>query len=332
MYFINFTQDNKRKIQQLKDFLHSIDLKISSDVEEFIIIKEDMEIIASGGISGNVLKCVGISPKYRGKGLMLTLMSQLVDLAHNKGRDELFLFSKYENEELFSSCGFKTIEQIKDEIVLMENSNNLEKYKQKLISQKKDYPKIGSIVLNANPFTLGHRYLVHEASKRCDWLHLFVVKEDASFFSFKDRFELIKKGVEDICNITLHEGSEYIISRATFPTYFLKKSQNIESIYSHLDALIFKNHIAPCLGINYRFLGSEPECVVTCDYNKQIKKTLSSQIQVVEIERKMCDNKPISASTVRAYLKNNELSKIKNLVPKSTYEYLNPNYAIENAK
>ncbi|EFA28598.1 ABC transporter, ATP-binding protein, partial [Haemophilus influenzae HK1212] len=38
----------------------------------------------------------------------------------------------------------------------------------------------GSIVMNANPFTLGHRYLIEQALQQCDHLHLFIVGEDAS--------------------------------------------------------------------------------------------------------------------------------------------------------
>ncbi len=76
--------------------------------------------------------------------------------------------------------------------------------------------------MNANPFTLGHQFLVEKAAKECDWLHLFVVQEEGSEFSFFDRFEMIKAGTRHIDNITIHPGSKYIISRATFPTYFIK--------------------------------------------------------------------------------------------------------------
>lgn len=322
MYFIRFTKQNRTKLKQVEEFLNSLDLSISLDIEEFIIAKDDMKIVASGGISGNILKCIGVAPEFRGKGVMLKLMSELMDLAYSKGRCDLFLFSKYENRELFESCGFKVITDVKQKIVLMENSNNLAKYKKNLISCKKNFSKIGSIVMNANPFTLGHKYLVEQAKDMCDWLHIFIVKEDLSFFSFKQRFKLVKDGLKDIKNITLFQGSEYIISRATFPTYFLKEEQNIDTLYSTLDALIFKEHIVPSLGITHRFLGSEPNCVVTNDYNKQIKKTLFPEVEVVEIERKRYKNEPISASKVRDYLKQNRFDKIKQLVPQNTYEYL----------
>lgn len=327
IYFLRFTNDNKRKLKLLEEFLHSIDLKNSPDIEEYVIAKDDTDIVACGGIAKNVLKCIGISPKLRGQGFVLPLMTELLNLAYEKGRDELFLYSKPRNKEFFQGCGFKLIEEVKDEIVLMQNSSNLETYKKNLLKQKKPFPKVGSIVMNANPFTLGHRYLAKKASKLCDWLHIFVVKEDASDFSFDDRFKLIQEGLSDIENITIHEGSEYIISRATFPTYFLKESQNVDSIYSKLDIQIFKHHIAPSLGITHRFVGEEPHCVVTNDYNLQMKNILSKddgypKIKVEIISRHEIDDVIVSASTVRESLKNGNLDDVKKLVPKSTYEFL----------
>lgn len=53
---------------------------------------------------------------------------------------------------------------------------------------------IGSIVMNCNPFTLGHRYLVEEASRQSDLLYIFVVEEDKSDFPFEDRFNMVKAG------------------------------------------------------------------------------------------------------------------------------------------
>ena len=68
--------------------------------------------------------------------------------------------------------------------------------------------------MNANPFTFGHQYLVRLAASQCDWLHVFVVREDVSQFSYRDRYALVKAGVAGIPNLTLHHGSEYMVSRA----------------------------------------------------------------------------------------------------------------------
>lgn len=327
IYFIRFTKSNQRKVAKMEEFLHSIDLKLSPDIEDFVVAKKDTKIVACGGVAKNVLKSIGIIPSLRGQGFVLSLMTELINLAYENNQQRLFLFSKPKNREFFAGCGFKEIQEVKDSIIFMENSDGIGQYKQHLKQYRKDLPKVGSVVINANPFTNGHRYLVKKAASECDWVHIFVVKEDASFFTFEDRMSLIRRGLSDIKNITIHEGSEYIISRATFPTYFLKSSQNIDAIYSMLDALIFKHHIAPTLKITHRYVGDEPYCAVTNEYNMQLKNIFEKsdkypKINLIKIKRKEFESKAISASNVRKYLDQGDFKKIKSIVPKSTYEFL----------
>lgn len=320
IYFTTCSNESFRNVVAIKQFLKSIDIEFSEDIECFVVAKQRGEIVACGGVAKNVLKCIGIVPRLRGEGFVLSLMSELIKLAYTMGQEDLFLFSRAKNRHFFQDCGFWLVEELEGEVVLMENNHNLKSYKESLKLLRKDFEKVGSIVMNANPFTLGHQYLVQKASKKCDWLHLFVVKEDVSEFSYEDRLKLIKRGLKHISNITIHEGSDYIISRATFPTYFLKESENINSIYSRLDAKIFKNHIIEPLGITHRFVGEEPYCVLTREYNEQLKKELP--IKVVEIKRKEEEGRAISASRVREFLKQEDFENLKRLVPLSTYEFL----------
>ena len=110
--------------------------------------------------------------------------------------------------------------------------------------------------MNANPFTNGHRYLIQQAAAQCDWLHLFLVKEDTSRFPYEDRLDLVLKGTTDIPRLTVHRGSEYIISRATFPCYFIKEQSVINHCYTEIDLKIFRQYLAPALGITHRFVGT----------------------------------------------------------------------------
>ena len=112
--------------------------------------------------------------------------------------------------------------------------------------------------MNANPFTNGHRYLIQQAAAQCDWLHLFLVKEDSSRFPYEDRLDLVLKGTADIPRLTVHRGSEYIISRATFPCYFIKEQSVINHCYTEIDLKIFRQYLAPALGVTHRFVGTEP--------------------------------------------------------------------------
>lgn len=324
MTFSHVSQQSTRRMGKIKDFLSRMGLDFSPDVELFVIAQTGEEIVACGGISGKVLKNIAIDSSKQGEGVALSLMSELLNVAYGMGRDELFLFTKPIYEEVFESCGFKLIDHASDKVVLMENRYNIEDYKRRLHKLRQSGEVVGSIVMNCNPFTLGHRYLVEQACERSHWVHLFVVKEDASFFSFEERYNLITEGLRGISNLTIHEGSDYIISKATFPTYFIKDKGQIDELYTELDLNIFRNHIAAELGITHRFVGQEPLCVVTNAYNMQMKKILSAPsgsppIEVVELERIEYEGEPISASKVRRLMKLKKLDEISHLVPPTTY-------------
>ncbi|WP_458699757.1 [citrate (pro-3S)-lyase] ligase [Sulfurospirillum sp. 1307] len=327
-----FDSSNIRRVKKVKEFLDENGLELSSDIEIFVTLKENNEMIACGGLSGKVLKCIAVANERRGEGLILKVMTHLLNAAYSRGRKELFLFSTPKNIEFFRDCGFNLIEECDGEIILMENTDNLKKYQEELSTKRVEGDKIGTIVMNANPFTLGHRYLVEESAKRCDWLHLFVVKEDLSEFKFEDRIRLIREGTSHIKNITIHEGSDYIISNATFPTYFIKDKGKINELHAKLDLNVFRNRLAPYLGITHRFVGTEPYCKVTNNYNQNMKKILAdpngkaNPIEVVEIDRVEFDNDAISASRVRRLLKENNFEELKNIVPPTTYKFLKENY------
>jgi [citrate (pro-3S)-lyase] ligase len=213
-------------------------------------------------------------------------------------------------------------------LVLEQIESPLEKENEQLLtylgSLKEHRPRIGAIVMNCNPFTLGHRYLIEYAVSRCDRLFVFVVEEDLSLFPFADRIELIHQGISDLPNITVLPSGYFIISRMTFPEYFEKEGlQKNEVINASSDVEIFAQKIAPALGITIRFVGEEPFDNVTRQYNAQMRRILPRYgIDFVVIPRKEQDGEPISASRVRKLLKSDELDKIKTLVPQTTYEYL----------
>ncbi len=187
----------------------------------------------------------------------------------------------------------------------------------------KNKPIIGSIVMNCNPFTNGHRYLVETASKQCDILYIFVVQEDKSQFPFADRFELVKKGTEDITNVKVLPSGRFILSSITFNDYFNKKNIQEKDVDSSIDVELFASAIAPALGITVRFVGEEPLDNVTRQYNDTMKKILPTYgINLIEIPRIESDGSVISASRVRLLLSQQRYPEIETLVPKTTYQYL----------
>lgn len=329
--FSRISTKNEAKMNGICAFLKEHDLSVDDDVEFFVVAYSGNSIIGCGGIASNILKSIAIAPELQGSGFSLKLMSELTSYAYEMGRYHLFLFTKPSNVKFFRQAGFFQIANAGEKLCLLENTKNgLKKYCNRLKRRKLEGEKIGSIVMNANPFTLGHQFLVEKSAKECDSFHLFVVQEEGSEFSYKDRFEMIKLGTSHIPNLILHPGTEYIISRATFPTYFIKDKGVIDSCHTTVDLQIFREYIAPSLGITHRYIGTEPQCVVTNNYNLEMQQCLispllkGSKIEVVEVPRLTTKNKNniISASTVRQLLMFGDKACLANYLPQTTIDYL----------
>lgn len=306
-----------KKLEKLSAFLQKNGLRYEGGAEFTVnLLDDDDDIVGTGSLCGNVLKYIAVSDSLQGEGAAATIVSTLVRKAYMLSRRKLFLFTKPGNKYLFRSLGFFPLAETRD-VVLMENSRNgLDGY---LSSLEHGIGLQGAVVVNCNPFTLGHQYLLEKAASQVDSLHVFVVSEDRSDFPFADRFELVRMGTEHISNLILHESGEYIISYSTFPTYFIKSTADAEMINAELDLTLFGSRIAPVLDIKRRFVGTEPYCPVTNAYNECMKRILPGfGVEVIEIERK----NGISASKVREALSHGELDVVKQLVPKTTYEYL----------
>ena len=181
----------------------------------------------------------------------------------------------------------------------------------------------GAIVMNANPFTNGHRYLIEYASKQVDYLFVFVVQEDKSFFRFEDRLQLVKAGTTDLANVVVLPSSQYIISSSSLPGYFNKENMSGEYKLDATQDLISFAQAADVLNVKARFAGEEPLDPFTNQYNANMQRVLPQYgIEFTVIPRKTLGEQVISASRVRQCLKDNELEAIKELVPESTYQFL----------
>ncbi len=208
-------------------------------------------------------------------------------------------------------------------------NGSLESYIQSLKDISKDKSEnAGSIVVNANPFTKGHKYLLEQAAKQVDVLYVFVVEEDKSFFKFKDRFELVKRGSAHIENVIVIPSGKAIISSITMPQYFEKENDVEQVLDASNDIAMFGNLIAPACKISKRFVGNEPYCKTTAQYNNQMKEQLSQyDIDLVIIDRTTTeDNDIISATKVRKYLKERDFKTLEKYVPETTLEFLKENY------
>jgi [citrate (pro-3S)-lyase] ligase len=178
----------------------------------------------------------------------------------------------------------------------------------------------GGIVMNCNPFTYGHRYLIEQALRQVDVLYLFVVEEDASEYSFEERFEMVKQGVADLSDrIHVLPSGNYVISKETFGQYFEKDKEIREIADMDYDVRIFCEAVCKVFGITKRFVGTEPFDKVTKKYNETMARILPEYgIDFVEIPRLEMDGEAVNATRVRQLVREGRYDELARLVPEST--------------
>ena len=285
------------------------------------MLDEDGEVIATGSCFGGTLRCFAVDASHQGEGLLNQVVSHLMDYQLSRGNSHLFLYTKVKSAKFFESLGFYEIARVEGTLVFMENRRSGFPNYLKRLAQTAQPGVSAAIVMNANPFTLGHQYLVETAASQCDTLHLFVLSEDASLVPFSVRRELVRLGTQHLPNVVLHDSGPYIISNATFPSYFLKDADAVIRGHAKLDLAVFAR-IAQAIGATIRFVGEEPNSQVTGIYNSIMEESLPGYgITCRVIPRKEADGRPISASTVRTALKAGDWETLQNLVPETTMDY-----------
>ena len=323
-YFITqITSSDKRGNRLVDELLTAEGIRRDGNLDYTCgMYDDDMNLIATGSCFGNTLRCMAVSHTHQGEGLMNSIVSHLIELQFSRGNTHLFLYTKCDSASFFGDLGFYEIARINEQIVFMENKRTgFSDYLNSLAKQKEDVSRVAALVMNANPFTLGHLYLVEKAASENDILHLFIVSEDASLVPFAVRKKLVMEGTAHLTNIRYHDSGPYIISNATFPSYFQKDEQAVIESHAMLDLTVF-TRIAVSLGINRRYVGEEPTSLVTDIYNQIMSERLPENgIECVIVPRKENNGKAISASTVRQALKEENWELLRGLVPETTLNY-----------
>ena len=376
-----------RQRQRIEAFLKRNGLRFDDMHYYAAVTDDDGEMIAGGGLKGNVIKCVAVDDAHKGEAIANTLISHLIAHANEEGYSNVMLFTKPKNRQLFESLSFRLLAEA-PEAVLMETGiggiNNTveqlkkikeesEKYKEYNKECKEDSkeckenseeckeeektnlntstsqhlnistpqhlnittpqhlnpstpqplttttPLRGVVVMNCNPFTLGHRYLIEQAAKQVERLFVMVVREDCSLFAYAERKAMVEQGVEHLENVTVIDGSEYAISQATFPTYFLKRLDDAADTQMLLDLDLFSRHIAPALGATVRFVGTEPTDRLTRRYNQLMHEVLADVRETARLEK---EGNAVSASRVRKAMEQGDMNVIRQLVPPTTLPYI----------
>jgi [citrate (pro-3S)-lyase] ligase len=329
---------------RVEDFLASNGLRLDP-MDRYVTVTRDEDsdvILAGGGLAGDVIKCVAVSEAARGEGLMNALVSRLVSIATEEGHTCVKAFTKPENIGIFKDLGFSLLARAGKAVLMECGCGGISEYSRYLSSLARP-GRNGAIVMNANPFTKGHRYLVEKAAAQVDNLYVIPVREDSSRFPYAERKAMIETGCAGLANVTVCEGSGYAISAATFPTYFLKRLDDAAPTQMELDLNLFARHIAAPLGVSVRFVGSEPLDALTREYNGMMASVFASAapvapanpdgrpaIEVVEIPRLEQDGRPLNATDVRQALDEGRLQDACRHIPETSIPYLVADLA-ENA-
>lgn len=308
--------------QQWSDFLINADLIPDDQLDYTIGIYDQEKLIGTGSIFRNILKCIAIDSSYQNENLLSQIVQALRERLQEIGYQHYFLYTKPKTSKLFRSLGFTEIAATAELVFMEQGFPDFEDYLAELKKHQQMTKQNAAIVMNANPFTNGHLYLVTEAAKCAQTVYLFVLSEERSLFDAKTRFKLVKEGVKHLSNVVVLPTREYMVSSATFPSYFLKNQakENIAKVQAELDATLFKEKIAPVLNITKRFVGEEPLSPVTSIYNQAMENVFSSALNLIILPRKKVDDEVISASRVRALMKEQAYEEIKLLVPNSTFK------------
>lgn len=336
-----------RQRRQIEMFLQTNGLRYD-DVDYYAAIVDESsdEMIAGGGLKGSVIKCVAVAEGHKGEAVANVIVSHLIAKANAEGCQCVKLYTKPDNRQLFESLSFRLIAESPNAILMETGVGGIEKYSEELRVKSEELgvkseelrvkseelkndesvvsnarKPIGVIVMNANPFTLGHRFLVEQSSELVERLYVVVVREDCSMFSYNERKAMVSQGVRNIGNVVVVDGSDYAVSAATFPTYFLKQLSDATDTQIILDLDLYRRRIAPALGATIRFFGSEPTDPLTRRYNELMHQQLGEE-HVHEIQRKQQEGSAISASRVRKAMMEGCIWDAIQLVPPTTIPYI----------
>ncbi len=327
--------NDSNEIDKIKAFLNSFQLSYEKDIDYTIVIREAGEIIATCSKSKDVLKGFAVKSNIQGEGITNLLIKSIQDQLFKENIFHSFIFTKPLYKNIFQSFGYKIIAEVEGVILLEYGFYGINKI---LMEIKKEYSIDGitpksALVMNCNPFTLGHYHIIRKASLESKEVLVFLVEEDSSIFPFKTRYHLVREGTKGLKNVKIIPGGKYIISKATFPTYFLKEENELLDAYTKLDATIFGEYFCKIFNIKQRFLGEEPYCKVTQNYNISLKEILGFykvKTKIISRVTEYNSNEVISASRVRALIKSKEFhidnpvcrEDLDRLVPKTTLDYL----------
>lgn len=317
--------DNPQEFQRIKDFLGQFGLGFDRSVDYTVVLEHSGKLVATGSFAGKVLRNIAVDESLQGEGLTATIINELVQEQARRGIMHRLIFTKPSAARRFADLGFREIARAEPWAVLLENGpGGIDAYLANIRAAAGHLPAgRTAVVVNCNPFTRGHLALIETAARESPAVIVFVVSEDRSLFPFKDRFDLVSRGLAHLPNVAVVETGIYMVSAATFPTYFTREEE-LAAAQAHLDIALFAGRIAPALGIAARYVGEEPYCPVTEAYNQAMRDILPAHGIRLKIIPRVCapSGRIISASTVRECIRKDDWESLRELVPDVTWDYL----------
>jgi [citrate (pro-3S)-lyase] ligase len=312
---------SERDRHEARALIEAEGLRFEPGADDVVGLYEDGRLQATGARAGYVLKMLVLAPDYQGGEALGELVTALVQRGMAAGHETFFVFTRPEHVPSFERLNFRLL-VAHAQAALLEVGPGLAAYLQAhrpLVRAGRN----GAIVVNGNPFTLGHLHLAETAAGRVDHLYLFVVREDRSVFPFAVRFRLAQEATAHLANVLVLETSRYAVSAGTFPSYFLKQLDDASLLQMQLDVRLFATALAPPFSVGTRFVGDEPYCATTAAYNRTMRDVLGEYgIDWVEVPRLAEAGCAISATHVRAALGRGDLDRLASWVPPATMAFL----------
>jgi len=308
-------------LREAKSLIEAQGLRFEPGFDELAGIFEDGTLVACGARAGYVLKMLAITPDHQGGDALGALVTKLIQSSLAAGEDTQFIFTRPETVPSFQALNFRLL-ATHGTAALLEHGPGLEAYLAAHAAQIRP-GRNGAVVINGNPFSLGHLHLVETAAQQVERLYLFVVREDRSVFPFEVRQRLAQEATAHLSNVTVLDTSRYAVSAGTFPSYFLKQLDDLAAAQIQIDLRVFAQWIAPRFHIACRFVGEEPLCPTTAAYNEAMAEVLAAHhIQWIKIPRIQWDGHPISATRIRQAFARGDFTTLKHLVPAPTLAFL----------
>ncbi len=161
--------------------LRAAELTPDEHVDFTVGIFEDGALLATGSLAGNIIKEVAVLPDAQHENLLAQIIQALLDRLDDEAITHSFVYTKPSTKKFFESLGFKQLVAT-DTVVLLERGYpNFADYTALLEQHQHSGQPVAAIVMNANPVTRGHAYLIEQAAGTMPWFTSLCCQPNARF-------------------------------------------------------------------------------------------------------------------------------------------------------